>query len=1216
MANGPMSKLKHKRLSPAWQLGLDPYPFLPHSPSDSDDRAEVQQMLRSMVPQHRIECEAPSWFEVGKALLTAQKAQQQGQLETTPGAAVQFYFPGNEELGDDDDADEHQDARGNLPGRLEGSGAESNTETPKTAPLTTESAVDASPANLTVAQTSGAAGAEGKLDERMRTVLREAPLEDTSLIAANKDNARIPLRKRTTSAAGLAESADGGRIRSKRIRARESQAEAAASTEKTTVDTARQSDSLIAVRTAADERLFKVAGELIDDLGISCLGSAASLHEIGTEVAASPMEGQKVPANIDSDDIPFADLYLSFSSWDQNKHDAFASQQDSHELEPKAKSKGSKPDQRFDLTRVLDYTKRGLDKENVEHRPVKEGLAKFVKQVKLERMQIIEASFLWLDCLISPQQNETRPLDGSQTYRRSSYLCDSWSDPLKDLVLQMLVCLDKHMYQVLRSDSEKLESWFQKIRLSAVEAAPPRSLLTVMDTTQTVFELHLDTYVLMTAADSGTDYVATSTQRDRVERWAAIMDRLAQIYFHLEPKPATEDDLSFRYLWATQILVSLPMEASTERMVEGMGELKRYLTVAGSPSFELPNSASMPQISIAAAESEMSKSASLDYFSELFSSSPADPVFLIEKLEPILEPQEVALVTGESVLSFSPGPQDHSTTGNVEDNLSEKVLAQGNSLPRLRAAVTFLSQANPSLRLFLWAKLSQAYKDIEYPTKVLSSHLRCIEIITAEITKGSGGNMSQATRQTSTLKWLHDINEHLSKAIVIAVNGVSAFECIDYEHIKDSVAAVSRLARWLHAGALFEDSVRSGRVSPVVASPRLSSASVTAATDKLREMQIRAWILLYTLLKEGILQNRGLSSAWSDRLMQYLFAVHGVTGSRAFCGASNKILPKYIISELCKLDLAGESQDEMLQALYDVYGIKLGTFSAKVQEHNCPSEPLDRSIAVDTLTFILPLLRSVNIKDLSKPEYKNTIDTFQASISTLKPPKLLATNSRILKAFVDSSINPSDLYRVMRGLFHLTGINIPSQHTTVARTGWYFFLGDTALTRFRCQKRTTASPKEDLMAAAKFLKLDLQHDMDKWLTWYRLAQTKDSLIEEDVLWSADNINGTREELKTLQRHAIHCYMVAVALADRSDETSPEVAERISYLYTDFGIRLYASSRAPFDMEAFSLDDYRRMFNGDQVYESTPHTQMSEYAVWKLATTLFSRATKGRPDYWM
>ena len=171
MANGLMSKLKHKRLSAAWQLGLDPYPFLPHSPSDSDDRAEIQQMLRSMVPQHRIECEAPSWLEVGKALLTTRQAQQQGQMETTPGAAVQFCFPGNEELGDDEDADEQQDARGNLPGRSEGSGADGNTENPTTAPLRTESVMDATPANLRVAQTGGVAGAEGRLEGRLRTML-------------------------------------------------------------------------------------------------------------------------------------------------------------------------------------------------------------------------------------------------------------------------------------------------------------------------------------------------------------------------------------------------------------------------------------------------------------------------------------------------------------------------------------------------------------------------------------------------------------------------------------------------------------------------------------------------------------------------------------------------------------------------------------------------------------------------------------------------------------------------------------------------------------------------------------------------------------------------------------------------------------------------------------------------------------------------------------
>lgn len=95
--------------------------------------------------------------------------------------------------------------------------------------------------------------------------------------------------------------------------------------------------------------------------------------------------------------------------------------------------------------------------------------------------------------------------------------------------------------------------------------------------------------------------------------------------------------------------------------------------------------------------------------------------------------------------------------------------------------------------------------------------------------------------------------------------------------------------------------------------------------------------------------------------------------------------------------------------------------------------------------------------------------------------------------------------------------------------------------------------------------------------------------------------------------------MAVSTAIRTAEPTTETRALLSDLYTDFGIRMYSSSREPLSMGAFGLTDFSRHFSNaesQQMYKSQPFKEMSLYTVWNFASNLLRRAVTDKPTRWM
>ncbi|THY22354.1 hypothetical protein D6D00_06902 [Aureobasidium pullulans] len=220
-----------------------------------------------------------------------------------------------------------------------------------------------------------------------------------------------------------------------------------------------------------------------------------------------------------------------------------------------------------------------------------------------------------------------------------------------------------------------------------------------------------------------------------------------------------------------------------------------------------------------------------------------------------------------------------------------------------------------------------------------------------------------------------------------------------------------------------------------------------------------------------------------------------------------------------------------------------------------------------------------------------------------------------LKAYLKSNINPIDMYRCLRGECELALAPVPAEHAILAANGWYFLMGHISLSKFRAQKRIGPTATEDLNISVAFFVQALEYSMDDWELWFRLAQAYDSKIEEAVSWTADKINGDMDELVTWQRAAIHCYTMAVSLAMRYAEPSAETRAKFGEMYADFAMRIYSSSREPFGMKAFALDDAERFLSRETITKVPSFKALTPFAAWKLARELFRRAIRINPHKW-
>jgi tetratricopeptide (TPR) repeat protein len=1168
---------------------VDPYHFLTIS-IDGSTTVKRKRKLTFHQPQRRVLLSnSRSWLGVGQALLHILSDEHQSLNDAGPGASVQIDLP--HEPTPAEPAPEHEEpvwVPRPDPSKV-AAAVKSQEDTAVCDGLMEFPEEDDIPsAQKEVARPSG----EGPLLHGLPANVATPSVAGGALIGTAKfcdgdeeetENREAALlsRKRSSGSAGHDENPENGRSKSKRLRKRESNAETMLQEEDMARSLARYYEDQLKDLAYVDEELFRVAGNLLSVLGVEDLGSFEALRQ---DLARSSDEAPD--QEISADATTMNDLRSALMSWSEDKAHSVL-----YGLGGSAFGGG-----KAGLTLFLEHSKTAIPKqEGMRSFPEREGLSQFVHRCNDGWYTSHQVALDWLERMIRPNVVDSER-EGGAELEPSSYTSTLWPEALKLTVVQLIVREDDYLYQVMDRRFSELSNRLLSLDLDHGSVYTLQDAATA-ETVQTLYELHLDIYSRITNPSSQVDRSTRSQQQDRLYRWSSLAGSFVNTYADHADHVLVKGWHVVRFIWTAATHANMTEDISQEHVMLCLQDLQRLLNLAGRPAITLPNNAAIPEISVSAVEQERSRISTLDFFMSVFNDDASDPVGVIESLEPILVPPNRQLI-------------NDSPEGGQSSPLMPAQIQQ---------LVQFLESGDASLKLFLWRRLRDAYLAIDYMPKVVSCYLGSIEAIVNELTSGRHVRLSRQNRETSLLKWIKELDDLVSKVLTKILTDPQNFDTVDEEHLRNSMSAMARLSRVLHSFALFEDAVRVGQLPELKAKNASGTKTLDKFRDKLRDMHVRGWTLQYALLKEGFVQNKEKFDSPGDDQARYLQRLHNVLGLRGYCKHSNKIFLKLLKSELMTLKTKEDYGAEMAQVLYDLHELKFAPGVGDMN-HDCPPELLDKKSAAHILEAVVSQARKMNIKDLLRSELKNTIDKVQQALGAPKSVSVLSYNRRTINAYLKSPISQMRLFRASRGEGDLPIREIDTEGARIAAHGWYFLLGHLALAKFKSVKRTSPGPTDDLDVAASFFRQDLEYGIEKWETWFRLAQVYDAKIEEDLLWSAEKLNNYRSELATLQRNTMHCYEMAMAISVRASDDSPETTSVISEMYTGFAIRLYASSREPLSMDAFETTFHQRHFSSSNeqsnLYQGPSTPSMPTFSVWRFAAHLLRRALIHKPKNWI
>lgn len=1181
-ALAPLSGYRRVRLGKELFRKLDRYKEIPHW--------KFEQVAYSLVgnlgkppTRYVITTPARNWTSVGNYLLQQLQLESGAVVDVGPGAGVAFNLPETQMTASALDVPIRPSPKETLLNASPGTDAQAG-DKDNTAPEAAENSQDALNGTKNVN-----AEKNTEMQEATPTESDLANGKEPSKDAAQEENGPPVTRKRSTSSAGFPEVAEGGRGRSKRIRTRD----APAATENGPEDPNQQYQDRLQDFVNADVWLFDVVGSILSKFGVEGLGSARTLRE---SVSATSDTLQKSPERrLDPAIKDFFDLAQNCSP----EKTAILGADESVDALAEAPVE-------FGLHTVSSTRSDSTSRTDIPPFDDSVGIEEWVNQINGTWTYNKDIAWSWLKTLLRQGS-----FPGSEPQDPSTYVAGRWSDDLKQLVVQIAVHEDEFVYRMLQSNVAKLE---RKI-LSTQEQN--RYELEVQDNAdldmiQSLFELHLDVYTRFKHPGSGIDISTQNDQRDRLERWSILANTAVNLRDPNGKRLIQEENLLLRHLWAIVFQLSASDDVPQALVVADLEQLRDELILRGEPCIELVNNAVMPEISIAAVEQALNEINMQDLFRRVFSHDDKDPVAVIEGLEPLLE--SVVTCRDNSRESTT---QQISTPANGEDG-GEREQNDQNSVDKpLEEMRKFLANGTVGLRLTLWQRLCLAYEAIQYPPKVFSCRLRSIELLMHEFEEPSYMQATKEQRGFLLVRWLKMIDEFLIKILDIHKNATDPFECIDAAHLQSSMSALASLSRLLHTFNIYEDQVRVGQLPAPMFDGRPKPSFMTVA-NKVYDMQIHTWIVQYILLKEAISQDPERFPTPAEDRLEYLRSVHYALGLRTLCSRANAALLKLEKHELLELSDLENTDVELCQVLFDLYGLKCFLNPADLVEHGCSGvESMTRGRATKILGFIMAQAAKIPMKDIPKTELKNSIDKVHGWLGKPRYTEDLQLNGRIVRAFLRGPVNPLDLFSSIRGTLELPVKPIPESEASIHSKGWFALMGNISLSKFRSQKRLQPGPTEDLNFAIAFYLQDLEYSTERWVSWYHLAQCYDLQLEEGISWSAEKINTQSLDVQQQQRGAIHCYSMAIAAALRNSKITSENKTKVADLFADFGNRIYSSSREPLFMRAFLFRDIEeKYYSGREMYKMPPFQPMRMYIAWKFAATLFRQSISRVSDNWI
>ncbi|KAA8895625.1 hypothetical protein FN846DRAFT_968781 [Sphaerosporella brunnea] len=982
------------------------------------------------------------------------------------------------------------------------------------------------------------------------------------IVASDRRRSSSANRKRKSTSMGVDTSESGRSRLSKRQRDKKAAdaaaAEAAASTPESKAKVRQDTQ---------DEKLFNTVDDCFSSFGLS-LGTASALKINFNPDAMYANDGEK-------SDLYLEDFKTILQTWDDDKGNVILY--------------GDGIQSPAEAAQGMSF----LDLEaNIPNRPLlvaDEGLRKWVKGINLRGLGASQATFEWLKTLCRRDVDSRNKKSKIQTLSSgtSSWTKHNWPDFLKTTVLAAADKCEAACFQYFKDVIEELETRSDLDNFTLEDYAD-------VEFAETVLELYLDDLAATERNRSGSDNICDPeliVRRQRAKRWWYLVGDL----MHHRPRDSDgqleEDQLTLRYLWATSVIAGFSGELSREFRLECFEDLKTLLT--DKPPIDLPNSGVMPEISAARAEREISKLKTVDFFSTIFAATSEtnerSPEEVIDILEAVLDPG--------AVLPY--------------DEEEERILHE---------IGRFLDGSSAMFKLHLWEKLRVAYEKVgDYP-RVLSCTLKCIQVVMGELKSRTYVDSSQDHRLFVLLRSLRLVKSMMSSALTLAKDERNV-AALSGQELTDAVGSILLLLRILHCYTFWESAVMKGEAKAS------DLHSYRLVVMKLRELLVQCWIMTYRLYASMLERGMGLEkdSSWmegekEEKLAGLLRDVHEELGARHYCKLANQQFLRLMFDELLRFNNPDYDSD-FLQVIHCRFHLTLCADQWYFFDHKTIAEPLDKISAFRLVDFIMSQATKKKILQLQKSDLKTGLDklveVFGIPRAELSPPRI-AHNYGVIESYLVTTLNPLRMFGCLKGELDISTVEISGERKQLASKGLFFLQGKISLFQMKHNKKIGSVRLEELEAALRYLKHDLACNPDSWETWYRLGQAYEVRLEDAQTWSAEFLNTRKQELVVFERMTILSYMMAVSQAIRYADDSPETRKTISELYTDFGYRIYSSSRPPMGHQCFLTEGYDRYFSGRDgqgMYLGSPHKEMSPENALRYALELFKRALDDGADNW-
>lgn len=1015
----------------------------------------------------------------------------------------------------------------------------------------------------------------GKPTVQLETVVNGVQNDtiDTITSAQSADSVTLPTRKRSGDTAGINDGGEEGRSRSKRIRARESIPDLGES--KQALHEANiqwEYEQHLNEIQGADDWLFETVGALFERVGISCI---ETIKTVKCQLANEETTPDAVSTAIGTSEAKFSSVQEDFFAFLNNYSDltvqGFLRRGDDFRVNLAKPSTDADP-----LTRTTDSEKKAFDLLP------EDKLQLFLKQQSTRRLTLRELTVEFILAMTCPGKL-------GRDVETSAYETYLWPEKLKSVVVRVLVTFDVVVF-------EHLSQMCAALIVPTVKSVDEQTGLdadAIRHCLQNIFELHLDIFSLIRRPNSGVLPDTVTLQGDRLLHWFELT-REVNNFSGTASMPY--NDLQLRFLWATTFYMAVIQDASQDQTLAYMQDLRSEFEQANK-TIDLRNNAIMPELSLETLDSAIAKLTTKDFFEKVAEMESSDPAALIETIEPLLETLNARAQTNSGDSDAAP----------IQSPVPSEL-------------IIFLENGGVDAVLKLWKRLLDAYIAIDYAPMALRILHRMIRLVLRQLENELYSKVAPEERQTAIMSVLRGLRMLVKQAFGIVQKHADAHACMDEADVQSAVRTLSDILRLLQILNVFEDPIRIGRNQP----PSLANGNTATTFPKLcqslHDMQLCVWIMLYKLLKEIVSSDAAtFPNALEDRF-DFLRTLHRNLGIRAICGGLNHAFIQLLSEEFFQMTHIESYDSEQAQVLYDLYGLNCFLNpSYELMEHHCSSDArLDKTVAMQTVDLLLAQAAKLPMKDLIKHTLKDAIDRVHGSLIRKKPTLTIQKNREVIRGFLRSPIKPVDLYQCLKGEGNqLDMLMVPSSDAVLASKGWYFLMGHIALTKFRSVKRTAPTSTEDVDIAIAFFMQELEFTTTNWETWFRLAQAYDTKIEESVVWSAEKLNNSMDDIVDLQRAAIHCFAMATALALRSaDIDAVDTSSKMAELYAEFAMRLYSSSREPFSMKPFEQEaSSKPLSKSTGMAHGKAFQPLSLPTCWKLAKVLFQRTLAMNPQQW-